>query len=206
MIKFPDPSEADESGLLCYGGDLKSDTLLSAYSQGIFPWYNAGEPILWWSPDPRCVLLPERLKISASMQALIKKDAFKVTYNMSFIEVVNGCSQAKRKGQEGTWIHGDMIEAYVKMHEKGHAISTEIWKGEKLVGGLYGIRIGRIFFGESMFSLVPNASKYGFIHLVQKMRNEGVILIDCQQTSKHLISLGAEEISRSEFHHMLKFG
>lgn len=201
IYSFPDPRKADDEGLLAYGGDLKPKRLLSAYYQGIFPWYSENEPILWWSPNPRMVLFPEKLKVSKSMQKLFKDKAFKVTYNTHFREVMENCAQIKRSGQSGTWILPEMIEAYTELHKMGYAKSVEVWEGDQLVGGLYGMYLKdkKVFCGESMFSKVSNASKYGFIDWVQQLKSEGVKLIDCQVYTSHLESLGAELIPRDEF-------
>ena len=198
---FPAVEEASEIGLLAVGGDLSAERLIKAYSHGIFPWFDNSQPILWWSPDPRMVLFPEKLKISKSMKQVLKKDVFSVTYNEAFEEVVESCALAKRDGQDGTWITDEMQEAYLKLHKLGLAKSVEVWQDGKLVGGLYGIylRNKKIFCGESMFTTVSNASKFGFIKFVQKLREQGVNLIDCQVYTDHLASLGAEEISRQEF-------
>ncbi|MDT0678424.1 leucyl/phenylalanyl-tRNA--protein transferase [Autumnicola musiva] len=203
---FPPVEYAHEDGLLAIGGDLSLQRLKSAYEQGIFPWYDASQPILWWSPDPRMVLFPENLKISKSMKQLLKKNAFQVSFNKDFTTVINNCASIKRKGQNGTWLTKEMKDAYRGLHQMGLAISVEVWSEEELVGGLYGIylREKKIFCGESMFTKVSNASKYGFIHLVKALRKDGVKLIDCQVYTKHLESLGAEEISRSEFLDYLK--
>lgn len=203
-ISFPHPSTADEDGLVAIGGDLSVDRLLLAYKLGIFPWYNEDEPILWWSPDPRCVLFPDKLKISKSMKPVINKGAFRFTMNRSFKEVVTLCKTINRKDEQGTWINSDIVEAYTLLHEKGFALSAETWFEGKLVGGLYGVIIGKVFYGESMFSTMPNASKFAFIQLVQKLKKEGLQLIDCQIKSEHLMSLGAELISRTTFNELLK--
>ncbi|WP_372917921.1 leucyl/phenylalanyl-tRNA--protein transferase [Salegentibacter sp.] len=198
---FPPVEKADEQGLLAVGGELNVKSLTSAYSRGIFPWYDSSQPVLWWSPDPRMVLFPEKLKISKSMKQLLKKDAFKITLNENFGEVLENCANIKRSGQEGTWITGEIKDQYQKLHELNIAQSVEVWKEGKLVGGLYGIylRDKKVFCGESMFAKVSNASKFGFIKLVEKLRKEGVKLIDCQIYTDHLASLGAEEIPRKEF-------
>lgn len=199
-IEFPDVSEAAADGLLAIGGDLTSERLLHAYEKGIFPWFEDGEPILWWSPNPRFVLFPEDLKVSKSMKQVLKKDNFKVTTNKAFKQVLENCAQVKRHDQYGTWITDDMINAYVKLHELGFAKSIEVWQDNALVGGLYGIEINdNVFCGESMFTKVSNASKVGFISFIQ---NSDYQLIDCQLHTKHLESLGAKNISRHEF---LKF-
>jgi leucyl/phenylalanyl-tRNA--protein transferase len=189
---------AEPDGLLAIGGDLSPERLLFAYKQGIFPWYE-GEYILWWSPDPRFVLFPGELKISKSMRALLKKNAFDFTINKTFEKVIHQCKNIKRLGQRGTWITDEVEMAYIRMHELGYAISAETWKDGILVGGGYGLKIGKIFFGESMFSKITNASKYAFIQLVQHLKQDGVELIDCQVYTEHLESLGAKMISRKEF-------
>jgi leucyl/phenylalanyl-tRNA--protein transferase len=200
-LKFPNPSEADSDGLLAVGGDLTSERLLLAYNSGIFPWYENDQPILWWSPDIRMVLYPKKLKVSKSLQKLINRETYKVTFNTAFSEVIKNCSSIKREGQRGTWITEDMERAYFDLHKQGHAMSVEVWRDKKLVGGLYGINLPhkKIFCGESMFSLESNASKVAFFYLVSELENRGYKLIDCQLYTAHLESLGAEEISRKEF-------
>lgn len=201
---FPDAKDASEEGLLAVGGSLTENRLLEAYSKGIFPWYDESQPILWWSPDPRMVLFPKRLKVSKSMRQLFKKEVFTVTFNEDFEYVIDNCAQINRKGQMGTWITPAMKTAYTNLHQKNIAQSVEVWQNGEIVGGLYGIYLKRqqVFCGESMFTKVSNASKYGFITLVRKLQANGVKLIDCQVYTSHLESLGAEEIPRSEF---LKF-
>ena len=203
---FPSVEEASEEGLLAVGGGLSPQRLLDAYSRGIFPWYDSSQPVLWWSPDPRMVLFPENLKIFRSMKQLLKKEVFKVTFDKAFSEVVDHCATIKRDGQNGTWITPEMKQAYLQLHEMGVARSVEVWQDGKLVGGLYGIYLKekQIFCGESMFAKVSNASKYGFIHLVQKLQEEDLKIIDCQIYTPHLESLGAEEIPRTEFLKFLK--
>lgn len=203
---FPDPSTASEEGLLAVGGDLSSQRLLLAYHSGIFPWFETGEPILWWSPDPRMVLFPDRLKVSKSLGKTIRKQEFKVTVNEAFEEVITECALVKRKGQRGTWIGPEMIEAYTQLHLLGHAHSVEVWKDKQLVGGLYGIDLPdfKIFCGESMFSKVSDASKVGFVFWVYTLLKRRYRLIDCQLYTEHLSSLGAEEISRDDFLNYLK--
>ncbi|WP_029034018.1 leucyl/phenylalanyl-tRNA--protein transferase [Salinimicrobium terrae] len=198
---FPSTREATEEGLLAIGGDLSPERLMAAYSRGIFPWYEEGQPILWWNPNPRMVLFPENLKVSKSMKQLLKKEAFEVSYNSAFSEVIDNCAMIKRPGQQGTWITPEMKEAYLSLYQRGIAISVEVWRNNELVGGLYGIylRDKKIFCGESMFTKVSNASKYGFIHLVRELKKEGLRLIDCQMYTPHLASLGAGEIPRSLF-------
>jgi leucyl/phenylalanyl-tRNA--protein transferase len=197
-LYFPPVNLAGHDGLLAIGGDLSPERLLLAYKQGIFPWYE-GEYILWWSPDPRFVLFPGELKISKSMRALLKKNAFDFTVNKAFEKVIHQCKNIKRPGQKGTWITDDVETAYIRMHELGYAVSAEAWKDGILVGGAYGLKIGKIFFGESMFSKINNASKYAFIQLIQNLEQDGVELIDCQVYTEHLESLGAKMISRKQF-------
>jgi len=197
-LYFPPVSLAEPDGLLAIGGDLSPERLLLAYKRGIFPWYE-GEYILWWSPDPRFILTPGELKISKSMNVLLKKDAFEFTINKAFERVIRHCKNIKRPGQRGTWITDQVEAAYIRMHQLGYAISAETWQEGALVGGAYGLKLGKIFFGESMFSEISNASKYAFIKLVQNLRQEGVALIDCQVYTEHLQSLGAKMITRSEF-------
>jgi leucyl/phenylalanyl-tRNA--protein transferase len=196
-IWFPNTNEATTDGLLAIGGDLSVERLLLAYQSGIFPWFDKEEPVLWWSPDPRFVLFPDKLKVSKSMKQILKKREYEVTLNKDFKTVINACARAKREGQEGTWITPNMIEAYIKLHELGFAKSVEVWKEKKLVAGLYGIDLGNgIFSGESMFTMVSNASKVGLITFI---KNTNYKLIDCQVYTKHLESLGAEELSRATF-------
>ena len=198
QLVFPPVHLAEPDGLLAVGGDLCTDRLLLAYRNGIFPWYE-GNHILWWSPDPRFVLFPEELKISKSMKVLLKKNAFDFTINKAFAEVINNCKTISRKEQDGTWITDEVKFAYTRMHQLGYAQSAEVWYNEELAGGLYGIRLGNVFFGESMFSRKSNASKYAFISFVQQLQTEGVKLIDCQVYTEHLESLGATMISRQRF-------
>jgi leucyl/phenylalanyl-tRNA--protein transferase len=196
-IEFPDVNEASEDGLLAVGGDLSPQRLLYAYQNGIFPWFDSAEPILWWSPDPRFVLFPKDLKVSKSMLKVLKNKQFKITENQAFNDVINQCAKIKRSNQQGTWITKEMINAYIKLHELGYAKSVEVWKNDKLVGGLYGINLkNKVFCGESMFSHVSNASKLAFITFVQ---NSSFKLIDCQLHTNHLESLGAKHITRAEF-------
>ena len=201
---FPPVHLADKYGLLAFGGDLSAERLLLAYKSGIFPWYNQEEPIVWYSPDPRMVLFPKKLKISKSMKQVIRKNQFRATFNQNFEEVIANCKNSYREGQGGTWITDEMEQAYINLHNLGVAKSVEVWDGNELVGGLYGIDLGHVFCGESMFSKVSNASKFAFIYLVQKLEKEHYSLIDCQVYNEHLDSLGAEEISRSEFLTYLK--
>lgn len=196
-IEFPDVSMASEDGLLAVGGDLSSERLIHAYANGIFPWFEEEEPILWWSPNPRFVIFPQDIKVSKSMCKLFNKNVFKVTINQDFESVINHCATAKRDSQNGTWITSNMIKAYIKLHNLGYAKSVEVWQNNELVGGLYGIDLGnKVFCGESMFAKVSNASKYGFIHFI---RNSKYKLIDCQLHTNHLESLGGKYISRTDF-------
>jgi len=199
QITFPDPEKADDEGLLCYGGNLHPETLISAYCQGIFPWYDASNPILWWSPPLRMIMKPSELKVSKSLQHIINKNMFEIQFDHNFEEVIRLCSKVKRKGQRGTWITKEMKEAYINLHHLGYAHSVEAYQGETLVGGLYGVSLGKAFFGESMFHLISNASKVAFYHLVQRLTEWDFQLIDAQQNTKHLSSLGAYEIERKNF-------
>ncbi|MBP6730728.1 MAG: leucyl/phenylalanyl-tRNA--protein transferase [Chitinophagales bacterium] len=193
---FPHPSLADEDGLLAVGGDLSEDRLLLAYEHGIFPWYSEGEPILWYSPHQRFVLYPTQVKVSHSMRQLIRSAKYEIRFNTAFEEVIRACSEVKRKGQHGTWITDDMINAYIALHQKGIAQSLEVWHNDTLVGGLYGVVVGNVFCGESMFSTLPNASKLALIALCQ---TNLFSLIDCQLHTPHLESMGACYISREAF-------
>lgn len=203
-ILFPPVEYADAEGLLAIGGDLSSERLLAAYQKGIFPWFDDSSPILWWFPDPRCVLYPHKLKISSSMKTVLKKNIFSFTINQAFEDVITNCSDMERPGQDGTWITDDVIAAYTKLHHQGYAHSAEAWLGNELVGGLYGVRLGNVFFGESMFSKATNASKFAFIKFVEHLQQNGVALIDCQIHTQHLESLGAEMISGKEFSKLLQ--
>ncbi len=198
---FPPVETATKDGILAVGGDLSTQRLIRAYNNGIFPWYDSSEPIIWWSPNPRMVLFPEKLKVSKSMKQLLKKDAFTVSFNKEFGEVIKNCAAINRRGQDSTWITDELRQAFLQLHKLGIAISVEVWNGDDLVGGLYGIYLEakKVFCGESMFSRESNASKYGFIKLVENLQTKGVKLIDCQVYTDHLASLGAEEISREEF-------
>ncbi len=198
-IWFPPVSEASPEGLLAIGGDLSTQRLELAYRSGIFPWFSEGDPIVWYSPDPRMVLFPEQLKVSKSMRQIIRKGEFTITFNQNFKEVIANCKSANRKDEAGTWITDEMQEAYIKLHQLGVAKSVEVWHHEELVGGLYGIDLGTVFCGESMFSKMSNTSKLAFIYLVEKLKKEQYELLDCQMYNEHLASLGAVEISRNEF-------
>ncbi|UTW13203.1 leucyl/phenylalanyl-tRNA--protein transferase [Marinobacterium rhizophilum] len=198
--QFPPASQAlsDPNGLLAAGGDLSPERLLSAYRNGIFPWYNPGEPILWWSPDPRCVIYTDRLHISRSLRKRLRRDNYQVTFNQAFGAVMEGCA-APRSGASGTWISREMHAAYNRLHQDGQAQSVEVWQDGELAGGLYGIAAGRMFFGESMFSRRTDASKIAFAWLVEQLKNWDYPLIDCQVHNPHLVTLGAEEIPRETF-------
>ena len=197
-ILFPPGDHAVKSGLLAVGGDLSPERLLAAYHEGIFPWYAEGEPILWWSPDPRFVLLPAELRVSRSMRQFLKKELVRITFDQHFRGVIAAC-QKPRPGQDGTWITEEMKEAYCTLHELGYAHSVEAWQDGVLAGGIYGVSLGHTFFGESMFSTLPNASKAALISLVGRLRERDFDLIDCQVESAHLGSLGARPIPRREF-------
>jgi len=197
-LLFPPGHLAEPDGVLAIGGDLSPERLLLAYRHGIFPWYE-GKHILWWCPDPRFVLFPGELRESKSMKQLHKRDAFDFRIDTAFSETITNCKTIARHGQESTWITEEVRTAYTRMHELGYAHSAEAWTNGELVGGLYGIRLGRVFFGESMFSKVSNASKYAFIRFVQHLQSEGVLLIDCQVYTPHLESLGARMIPRADF-------
>lgn len=198
-IVFPDPTLADESGLLAVGGDLSSERLVLAYSQGIFPWYSEDDPIMWWSPDPRMVLLPDKLKVSKSLRQTINKNEFVIKFDSQFENVISRCSKAPRTDQDGTWITDEMKQAYIRLHELGLAHSVETYYNNELVGGLYGISIGKAFFGESMFFKKRDASKVALYFLVHKLKEWDFRLIDAQVETDHLKSMGAEQISRQKF-------
>lgn len=200
---FPKPEQALSDGLLAIGGDISVERLLLAYKSGIFPWYDGDLP-LWWHPNPRFVLFSNEIKLSKSLQSSIKKNQFQFKINSAFIDVINHCKNIYRPDQNGTWINDDFIEVYHQLHQKEFAYSAEAWLNDKLVGGLYGIKIGNIFFGESMFSKISNASKFAFAKYVEVLKKEGVVLIDCQVYTKHLESFGARMISREEFMNLLK--
>ena len=195
---FPPVEEAMEDGLLAMGGDLHPERLKLAYSQGIFPWFDSHIP-LWWSPDPRFVLFPEKLVITKSMRPILRNPKYSFRTNTAFEQVMRNCMQINRKAQDGTWISDALIQSFVILHQQGIAHSAECWENNELIGGLYGIRMGKLFFGESMFTKKSNASKYAFIHYAKELAKEGVVLIDCQVYTEHLESLGAEMISREVF-------
>jgi len=198
-LSFPPPHLAIKEGLLAVGGDLSVERLLLAYRSGIFPWYAEGEPILWWSPDPRLVLYPDELRVSRSLRKVIKRKRFHITFDQDFEAVITGCAEAKRSYGEGTWITAAMKSAYIDLHRQGYARSVEAWQEDQLVGGLYGIAMGRAFFGESMFSRVSNASKVAFVTLVKTLRERRFVLIDCQVRTDHLIRFGGREVPRKVF-------
>ncbi|WP_153800752.1 leucyl/phenylalanyl-tRNA--protein transferase [Foetidibacter luteolus] len=200
---FPPVEEAMEDGLLAIGGDLSQQRLLAAYRKGIFPWYDGDVP-LWWCPNPRFILLPADIRVSKSMQVLIKRQAFRFSINEAFGQVIHACRTSRRREQDGTWINDDIEIAYTNLHKDGYAFSAEAWQNNELAGGLYGIRLGNIFFGESMFSRVSNASKYAFIQFANNLQQQGVCLIDCQVYTPHLESLGAKMITRAEFCEILR--
>ena len=195
-IVFPDTALAEPDGLLAIGGDLSVERLILAYHSGIFPWFSEGEPILWYAPHQRCVIFPDRIKISKSMRKTLQLNLFEVTENKAFDKVIEHCAKTPRVGQDGTWITNEMQQAYIKLHENGLAHSVEVWQNKELVGGLYGVKINKFFCGESMFSLVSNASKTALVYLA---KIKGVELIDCQLPNEHLMSLGAEMISMEAY-------
>lgn len=201
---FPLVSETKSHGIVALGGDLSPDRLQLAYKSGIFPWFEDGEPITWWSPNPRMVLFLDELVVSKSMRNILNRNIFTVTFNQNFRDVIANCQQIKRDGQNGTWITNDMVEAYCKLNELGIAKSIEVWQNDELVGGLYGIDLGHIFCGESMFSKVSNASKVAFITLVKYLQQNDYKLLDCQVYNPHLESLGCREIDRIDFMELLK--
>lgn len=203
---FPDVEDADDSGLLAVGGDLHITTLIHAYSKGIFPWYEDGMPILWWSPDPRMVIFPHKMIISHSLKQSIKKKEFEISIDKAFEEVIENCSSTPRKGEEGTWITPEMKQAYIKLHKEGLAHSVEAWQNNELVGGFYGVALGKMFFGESMFHKVTNASKVALFHFVEKLKEWDFKIIDAQMYTNHLESLGGELIARGEYIKILNEG
>jgi len=199
MIEFPAPDLANEQGLLAIGGDLEAETLLAAYSRGIFPWYAEGQPILWWSPDPRMVLFPDEFHCSRRLARRLGQSRYRISFNEAFSPVIQACARIPRKGEQGTWILPEMVAAYEHMHVLGHALSVEVWKGDDLIGGLYGVFHQGVFFAESMFSRKTDASKMALAGLVKRAAGQGWKLIDCQFHTEHLASLGAREISRQQF-------
>ena len=203
-IEFPTPHLASEDGLLAVGGDLSQERLLLAYRMGIFPWFSNNEPILWWSPDPRLVLYPHEIKISKTLRKIIKKDVFSVTMDLAFSEVINQCAQVRVQKNEGTWIVKDMIDAYCNLHEAGFAHSVEVWHQGYLAGGLYGVSLGKCFFGESMFTRISNASNVGLVKLVEHLKELSFDMIDCQVPTEHLTRFGARQIPRIRFLNQLE--
>ena len=201
---FPDPEGADPEGLVAVGGDLSVRRLLAAYGAGIFPWYGEGQPLLWWSPDPRCVIVPERFRIPHTVRKEVRKCGFTVTIDRAFREVMLRCASTPRPDQDGTWIMPEMVDAYVRLHELGHAHSVETWDGDELVGGLYGVGLGRAFFGESMFHLRPHASKLALVRLMEWLETRGCRLVDCQMATNHIMRYGAECIRRHVFLQLLR--
>lgn len=198
-FSFPDPNLADEEGVLAVGGNLKSTTLVEAYSLSLFPWFEPDSPIIWWTPDPRFVLYPENIRIQKSMRSIFNQNKFQFSFNTCFTDVLINCASIKRKDQQGTWIDERIIKAFTNLHKKGWCHSIEVWKNKQLVGGLYGILIGNIFFGESMFSKEQNASKAALVYLCKNHKTLGIHLIDCQVHTTHLEFLGAEFMNRKEF-------
>jgi len=196
---FPSPRLAGTDGLLAVGGDLRPERLLRAYSRGIFPWFSEGDPVLWWSPDPRLVLYPGELVVGRRLRRILRQKRFSITINRDFEAVIRACAAVRRKGQPGTWITDSMAAAYCRLHQLGWAHSVEAWQGGELAGGLYGLVIGRCFFGESMFTRISNASKAAFVHLVRLLARQGFALVDCQVTTGHLMRFGAREIPRDRF-------
>lgn len=203
-LYFPPVDEASYEGVLAIGGDLSVDRLLLAYRNGIFPWFNEDEPILWWAPPERMVVVPSIYKVSKSIRNLLNQNKFRVTFNQDFISVILGCQQIERPGQHGTWLSDDFVESYTKLHNMGIAKSVEVWQNDELVGGLYGVDLGHIFCGESMFSRVPNASKIAFVTLIKSLKENNYKLLDCQVHNDHLEKLGAIEISREVFMRVLE--
>jgi len=203
---FPPVDSADQHGILALGGELTVERLINAYSHAIFPWYDEDQPVIWWSPDPRFVLFPEKLRVSKSMRQVIKRGIFEIRFDTAFRDVISSCAETPRRHERGTWITPDMLEAYCMLHENGYAHSVEAWRDGKLAGGLYGVSLGSMFFGESMFTREANASKAAFITLVTKLINHGFSLVDSQVHTNHLESLGAEEIPRTEYLEYLSLG
>jgi len=196
---FPNPRDASEEGLLAYGGDLSSSRLLTAYRKGIFPWYSPGDPILWWSPDPRLLLYPDKFYVRKSFRRVLRSGKFTVSFDREFLNVIKHCAMVPREGQESTWILEEIQEAFIRLHEEGFAHSVEVYKEGKLVGGLYGLAMGKAFFGESMFSLVPDASKVAFKALSDVLGTKGYDFIDCQIKTDHMVGLGAQVVERNIF-------
>jgi len=202
-LAFPPSELAEDDGLLAVGGDLSVDRLILGYSMGIFPWYSDGYPILWWSPDPRLILIPQELKVSRSLRQTIKKDIYTITMDKAFEQVISNCADIRRGEDDGTWITSEMKDAYIQLHNAGYAHSVEAWNADELAGGLYGVILGRAFFGESMFAKKNDASKVAFVKFAEFLIKRGFELIDCQVTTRHLINFGAREVPRTEFLEML---
>ena len=196
---FPDPAQADPSGLLAVGGDLSVRRLLTAYAHGAFPWYSEGQPILWWAPDPRCVILPEDFRIPRTVRRELRRCTFTTSHDRAFERVMRACAETLRPDQDGTWITPEMTAAYVRLHEAGFAHSVEVWERDALVGGLYGVRLGNVFFGESMFHRRSDASKLALVRLMERLAEEGCELVDCQMETAHILRYGARSIPRTEF-------
>lgn len=205
-IEFPPAWLARPDGLLCIGGDLCPKRLTLAYKRGLFPWFSNSEPILWWSPDPRLVLFPSKIRVSKSLKKIIRKDCFSIRVNTAFEQIIAACSQPRQDKPNGTWLVDEMIDAYITLHKMGIAHSVEAWQADRLVGGLYGVSLGKVFFGESMFSSVSNASKVTLVALAQELDSQGFGMIDCQVTSEHLLRMGAQEITRDRFLDILNHG
>jgi len=203
-LYFPPVEEANYEGILAVGGDLSIERLLLAYTNGIFPWYDSDDPILWWAPPQRMVVNPKDYKAPKSLRNIINRNIFEVTINQDFTAVISNCQKIERKGQDGTWISKEIIDSYTKLHQKGKAISFEVWQNNELVGGLYGVDLGHVFCGESMFSKVPNASKVAFVKLIDYLKERNYLLLDCQVHNDHLEKLGAFEISRDLFMKILQ--
>ena len=203
-LYFPPVDSASTEGILAFGGDLAQERLMLAYRSGIFPWFNIDEPVIWWSPNPRMVLFLDEFKVSKSMRSLLNRNVFRVTFNQDFSAVIRNCQKIIRPGQDGSWISEQMISAYEKLHQLGHVMSIEVWQDEALVGGLYGVDLGHVFSGESMFSSVSNASKVAFVSLVNYLKSNQYQLLDCQVYNEHLASLGCREINRDDFMKVLK--
>ena len=203
-LYFPPVDSASTEGILAFGGDLSPERLMLAYRSGIFPWFNIDEPVIWWSPNPRMVLFLDEFKVSKSMRSLLNRNVFRVTFNQDFSAVIRNCQKIVRPGQDGSWISEQMISAYEKLHQLGHVMSIEVWQDEALVGGLYGVDLGHVFSGESMFSSVSNASKVAFVSLVNYLKSNQYQLLDCQVYNEHLASLGCREINRDDFMKVLK--
>jgi leucyl/phenylalanyl-tRNA--protein transferase len=203
-VVFPHPASAKVSGILAIGGNLNVERLVLAYNYGIFPWYNENEPIIWWCPSPRFVIFPNKVKVSKSIRPYFSQQRYRVTYNQHFQDIIRFCQHVPRRGQDGTWINEDIVTAYTAMHEEGYALSVEVWEGDELIGGLYGLTLGKVFFGESMFSLKSNASRFGFISLARLLEKEGFMVIDCQMENPYLASLGGHFISGAHFQAILQ--